>query len=274
MKHKLIIVEGLPGAGKSTVAENIHRRLQQNGRIGSLFNEGNLDHPADYESVACMSVEEFTNIIKKHGLKDELSRYVEFKKGNYFASLGKMWRDGVYQDLCESMLEYKIYDKLPWEREMPIMLDYWREFVEERFDKEDYTVLECCFLQNTTCEMMARFNKREDEIYDHIQKINEIISPLNPIVIYLSLSNVEARLNEIIPTRPIEWIEGVIRYHTKQGYGLENQLEGFEGLITFYIKRQEIEKRILNRLNITKLILYDPFNDWDECYSKILNWFN
>jgi hypothetical protein len=49
---KLIPVEGVPGTGNTVVASTVHQWLDRNSTPNRLYREGNLDHPADYESVA------------------------------------------------------------------------------------------------------------------------------------------------------------------------------------------------------------------------------
>lgn len=48
MKTKLIIVEGLPGSGKSTTAARIASALGRNGEKTVCVDEGAREHPADY----------------------------------------------------------------------------------------------------------------------------------------------------------------------------------------------------------------------------------
>lgn len=48
MKTNLIIVEGLPGSGKSTTAAMIADELEKKGRKVVCVDEGVQDHPADY----------------------------------------------------------------------------------------------------------------------------------------------------------------------------------------------------------------------------------
>ncbi len=48
MKTNLIIVEGLPGSGKSTTAAMIAEELKKNGNRVFCFDEGE-EHPADYK---------------------------------------------------------------------------------------------------------------------------------------------------------------------------------------------------------------------------------
>jgi DNA polymerase III delta prime subunit len=49
---RLYIFEGVPGSGKTTSAKWLKSRL---GEIAKLFLEGDPEHPADYESVACLT---------------------------------------------------------------------------------------------------------------------------------------------------------------------------------------------------------------------------
>jgi adenylylsulfate kinase-like enzyme len=44
-QSKLILVEGVPGSGKTTMAEFVHQWLDRNGIRSRLYGEGSLDHP-------------------------------------------------------------------------------------------------------------------------------------------------------------------------------------------------------------------------------------
>lgn len=48
MKTNLIIIEGLPGSGKSTTAAMIAKELEKKGKQAVCVDEGVPDHPADY----------------------------------------------------------------------------------------------------------------------------------------------------------------------------------------------------------------------------------
>lgn len=67
MNTKLIIVEGLPGFGKSTTARLIKDILSEDNREVELVLEGNLDHPADYDGVSCFTKDEFDKILSISG---------------------------------------------------------------------------------------------------------------------------------------------------------------------------------------------------------------
>lgn len=59
MQPKLILIEGLPGFGKSTAAQLVYEILTEAGNNAQLFLEGNLDHPADYDGAACLTKAEY-----------------------------------------------------------------------------------------------------------------------------------------------------------------------------------------------------------------------
>lgn len=56
MNARLYLIEGLPGSGKTTTAEALTYLLQEQQTDTRLHIEGDLNHPADYESVAYLKM--------------------------------------------------------------------------------------------------------------------------------------------------------------------------------------------------------------------------
>jgi adenylylsulfate kinase-like enzyme len=52
---KLILLEGIPGSGKSSAGEFVQGLLQRQGLAVRFWREGDFDHPADFEGVAGLS---------------------------------------------------------------------------------------------------------------------------------------------------------------------------------------------------------------------------
>ena len=69
MATKLIIIEGLPGSGKSTTAHNVYEVLKNKGINTELYCEGNYNHPADFDGVAYFNSEDF-NVLQQEYLTD------------------------------------------------------------------------------------------------------------------------------------------------------------------------------------------------------------
>ena len=63
------------------------------------------------------------------------------------------------------------------------------------------------------CETMIRFDFNLQQSYEYIKEIYEIIKPLNPIIIYLKITNIKESINRVLPNRGSEWLNAVVNYH-------------------------------------------------------------
>lgn len=234
--NRLYIVEGLPCSGKSSTARAIADMLSEMGNNVRYTDEGSGEHPADYE-------------------------YHAFADGKVI-SLAQLSEEEARQ-----LMPCKIYDGLPWEKEAPLMLEKWRQFVREA-DPDCIYVFNCVLLQNPMCETMMRFNMTEQESECHIRSIAGIIAPMRPIIIYMHNDDIRASVCRVSTERP-GWLDAVISYHTDRGYGRAIGAHGFDGYIACLEERQRREERILQRLPVEKLVLSNPQRDWQTAHAQL-----
>lgn len=246
MKHRLIIIEGLPCSGKSTTSAFIASLMQQTENV-CFVDEGTGNHPADYEFHA----------LAPAGLLSPNSQIVSLSQ--------------FTGELFDQLLQYKIYDYLPWEMEMPLMLEKWRQFVCSS-EKSSVYVFNCVLLQNPMCETMMRFGFSLEESRSYIEKIVEIIKPMNPVVIYLKNDDIADSVRKAAQERP-GWLDAVIDYHATGAYGKSIHAKGFDGYIDCLKERQKRELRILAQIPIRKLIVDNPQRDWDAALETIKTYF-
>lgn len=193
---KLIIVEGLPGTGKSTTASIIADKLKKEGNRVVCVDEESPNHPADYDS----------------------------------------------------------YEFPDFETERRCILAKWREFVSNAANDTLY-VFNCVFLQNPMCETMMKFDFDIEASRTYIKEIEEIIKPMNPVVIYISRKDVQATVERVLDERGSDWLNAVICYHTDQGYGKAQGLAGYDGYIACLMERKKREMDILESLALEKYII-------------------
>lgn len=255
--RKLIIVEGLPCSGKSTVSKHIAEVLGM-----EFTDEGSGDHPADYEFHAFLSEKDLAEFQPEE--RKLISAAAEKRCGGYVVPIGSF--SGA---LFDRLLAHKIYDFLPWETEKPIMLDKWRSFTESAASSAGY-VFNCIFLQNPMCETMMRFGFDSSVSEGYIREIYDIIRPLEPFVVYLKTDSIAAEVKRAVPERSEEWLSGVIDYHCGGEYGKSLGLSGFEGYISALEERQRRELAILGHLDIDSIIIGNFKNDSQKAYDKIL----
>lgn len=262
MKNRLFIVEGVPCTGKTSTSEFIANILKETDEKVLYFQEGASDHPADYNFHAYVTNKDLERFSECE--KDILLTNSYLINNGYVISLSN-----IKGELFNKVIQYKIYDMLPWQEEYPIMLHKWEEFCEEAKNNEKIYVFDCCFLQNPLCETMMRFNMDYKEILNYIGRIYERIGELNPLIIYLKNTKIKQRIQEVSKEREKEWLQVVIEYHTSQGYGKELGYVGFDGYVECLKARQNIELSILNKLNIDKVIIENPFENWNETHKRI-----
>lgn len=259
---KLYLVEGLPCSGKSTTAKFISEKLSKMDKSVILVDEGSGKHPADFEFHAYVDENDLNKFDAR--LQIKINQCSEHKNGGYIIDLSQF----ADEDL-DQLIKYKIYDVLPWEVEMPQMINRWQDFAKKASHDEIVYVFNCVFLQNPMCETMMRFNFSESESFEYIFKIYQIISSLNPTVIYLKNDDIVDKVKETAKERK-GWLDAVIDYHINGGYGKSIDARGFDGYISCLEERQCRELAILEKLPIKKLIVNNAHRDWKRVYNEIM----
>jgi hypothetical protein len=159
---RLYIVEGPPCAGKSEAARIIADAVAAGGRQAAIFDEYNMDHPADYTFHAYMTEDEI-GVLSHEERRQIYSESVRTGAG-YVVPLTK-----ISVNLFGKVLPFKIYDNLCWESERPVMLEYWRSFAEKARIGKAVNVFVGSLLKNPVCETMIRFDFSPSDISAYVQ---------------------------------------------------------------------------------------------------------
>ncbi|MBH1939634.1 hypothetical protein I5677_01850 [Mobilitalea sibirica] len=255
---RLILVEGLPASGKSTIAKIADKVLKRMGIETKLYLEGNLEHPADYDGVAYFNKEEFEQLLYKYSsFIKRIEKFVETKESCYLISYVKAKNsieDLIPEEFFEEIAKRDIYE-MPLELHIKLLTDKWKEFVKVAKNEDVTYIFDCCFIQNPITTSMIRSNSSKEKSFDYIKKLAEIVEECNPIIIYVNQRDIEASFMKVIDERPKEWLSFFINYSTTQGYGKANNLSGLKGTFEVLKARKELEREILGQLAIDKYII-------------------
>jgi hypothetical protein len=274
-KTKLILLEGIPGSGKSTAATHLEEYLKAKGLTVRFWREGNFDHPADFEGIARLSEAEFRDLLSHYPpLTDLFHSQLTVRGADYllkYRKLQQLHPQEMPVSLIDELSRYDVYDGLPVGEYCRLALDRWQDFQRASNESDEITLLECCFLQNPLTVMLARHDSDPQVARNQIATIAEIIKSLNPLVIYLHPHNVRAALEHVRAERPKEWADFVTWYLTGQAYGKAHDLYGYEGVIQFYEIRQKLEVGILKDLSIPSLVIQHSGADWNRIDREIVD---
>jgi hypothetical protein len=272
-KCKLIIIEGIPGSGKTTLATFVRDLLDERGIANRLYCEGDLDHPADFEAVAHFSRPDFESFLSSHAAyRQLLEQNVTIAGDDCFVGYRKLRledRQAPPHGLIGELAKHDVYETPLSSEYCRLAANRWQEFVKMAVLSEEVSIFECCFLQNPLTVLLGKHNIAVPDALRHIHKVAEIIQPLQPALIYLCQQDTRLTLERIARERPPEWQEFLVAYFTQQEWGKVTGANGFEGVITFYDMRKRVELDLLRQLGITQLVVENANHDWVESKKAI-----
>lgn len=279
MKNRLILIEGIPGSGKTTISKKIQRYLKDKGLDVVLYNEGDM-HPADMAWNALLSKEEYNKIIKENkGNEKVIKENSIFEEEYVILAYTKLGFHRKQNKLMEFLEEHEIYDgRVPVEVFKDIHLKRWEKFKKEMLEAESkIAIFECSFLQNHVNELLAIHNKDINFIKEYLKDLIETVVELKPKLIYLNQFSIEETINRVAKERIShneqmypDWLDMAIGYFENSSYGKLNNINGFEGLVKYFEKRQEIELEVIGDLSIDKLIVNNKNYDYGNIENNVI----
>ncbi|MDF2035745.1 hypothetical protein P2R12_01950 [Cytobacillus oceanisediminis] len=260
MDSKLILIEGLPGSGKSTTARLVHEVLMQKGIESELFCEGDLDHPADYESVAFFENDEWHRLLGEYSsFRDQIIEKSYQGNNGYLLPYKKLGPD-IPDTFYEKVFKNDIYE-LPLDQNMKLIIKNWERFSNRAASGKKVHIFECCFIQNPVTVGMIKYGAPPIKVRNYVLALENSVKKLNPILIYISQDNLDFSFKKALKERPQSWSEGFINYYTNQGYGKKNHLSGAEGTLKVLKARRQAEEEILKELSIRKAVINNSAYD-------------
>lgn len=254
---KLILVEGLPGSGKTTTAVFVANWLQEHGWNTAVYLEGDLHHPADFESVACLDGSEYRDLLARFPAEAAFlqSQVIQDEEDCFFHYRAlQQSHPHLAETLIHALAQHEIYE-LPISKFQQLLRQRWQRFTEMAAASETIFIFECCFLQNPLTMLLGRHDEPVDAAESFILELAEVVRELRPCLVYLHPGEVRDTLTKIAGERPSAWLDFVIAYHTQQGHGKIMSWQGFDGLVQFYEMRQAIELSLLPRLPFPSLLV-------------------
>jgi hypothetical protein len=273
MTTKLILLEGIPGSGKSSAGEFVQGLLERQGSAARFWREGDFDHPADFEGVAGLSEAYYRDLMARNPhLAALIQQYTDVRGADFLLSYRKLQHshpEAMPQALVDELARHDVYDGLPMAEYCRLALDRWRDFCQAAAQSDTVTILECCLLQNPLTVLLARHDADAQAAREHIASIAAIIQPLHPLVVYLSPQDARAVLDRVRAERPAEWADFVTWYLTGQAYGQAHPVAGWEGVVQFYAMRQRLEVELLAELPLPSLVIEHAGREWERCNAEI-----
>jgi len=271
MENRLILVEGIPGSGKTTTAKKIKEKLISEGKEVILYEEG-ASHPADMAWNAYLNEEEYGDFLlkcfemwetsEKTISKEELTLRIEVqtrKEENHIilAYTRIDFPEACYWSLVDNVATKEIYDgrrSLTEFKEIHLMR--WNRFAKNALLDNTIYIFECAFFQNHIFELLGVYEKNDNEIYTYLSDLLDTVKCLNPYILYIEPYDVEKIIVEAAEKRKTtdnsrkDWIDEMGNWVSNMNYGKNRNLTGKEGVFSFCKERLRIDKVMLEKLDI------------------------
>ena len=276
MNSRLILVEGIPGVGKTTTARKIKAKLIEEGKDVILYEEG-MSHPADMAWNACLKEEEYNDFIKKcskmwevskksiskEELISRIQRQTRIEDNNVILAYTKIdFPEDCYLSLIGDVASKEICDgRKSLDEFRDIHLRRWSKFAEQALLNDNIYIFECAFLQNHIFELLGVYEKSDEEIYLYLKSLLETVESLSPSIVYIEPSSVEDIIIQAANERKSpegsgpDWIDEVANWVSNMNFGKSHNLKGIEGVFYFCKERLRIDKLMIEKLNVPVTII-------------------
>jgi hypothetical protein len=278
VKNRLILIEGIPGSGKSTIASRLKDYLQNTGIKVKLYSEGDA-HPADLAWNAVIQISDYEKLLIDYPKYAEIIRNnTQFEESYAIVAYIKLELGTEENELMSYFEAHEVYDgKVSLNTFKKLHLKRWEQFA-KNIDENSIIIFECSYLQNHINELMGFHNKDMEFIMDYMTDLIKTVECLSPKLIYLAQPNVHETIERVAKERVSpdkskwqDWIDRVISYAETSQYGIKHNLKGFEGVVEFFNSRKEIELTVIKKLPMDKAIINNLEYNWNEVFNQVLS---
>ena len=254
-KTKLIIFEGIPGSGKTTTSQLLDTYLKEIGINSEVYIEGS-EHPIDLPFYAYLTKSEYNNLLMRFPQQAEWIGLNSIIENDYILTPYKIPKPKPQSD---ELAEYLSFKEFCYSNKPIVSFDTYKRVFYRRFEQyvkrmhniDTLTIFESVLFQHQIHDINRLYPQiSEDEIIEYIINLSVIISPLNPVLLYMSQNSVEESLKHtaIIRSKP-KWSN--------------------PETVEYYIKRKSLELKITKLLPFRFYILNNTDRDWNKMFDSI-----
>jgi len=257
--NRLILIEGLPGTGKTTLAKWLSDGLTDKGIENLLLLEGDERVPCDFYETAGIPSAQFEDLCASNPeISKELHAIARKTENYYYLRIDKS------PEIAKPLLRpYDIGDgsnaSITVNDYIPCALERLQDWVSQNPTGGKTVIMESGYLQNPINELLFR-HASDEEVRSFINSITQILRPLSPVCIYLRRNTADEAINFAKMVKGSGWAERV-----------DNLLKQ-TGCEDLFRRRFKLELELLPQ--IKNLCCHVCGGNWDDVKRKINRFFS
>lgn len=268
---KLIMLEGLPGTGKSTNAHFLRTQLERNGRTVQWVHEVARPHPVLFFQEASLSYAEFDAFLKTYPAAAEVLRKTAMRRdktvGFDLLEIEWKYKDRMGAEVLQALRQYDVW-KLPVAKYREAALDKWTDFA-RKAEKETVYILDAGIFQFHIFTFLLQ-NIEYEKLEQFIRELMGIIKPLHPDLIYFYRENPAESVAFLEQSRGTQYLEYLWERDKAEAYYADKPA-GAAGVRLFLQAYADAAARLFRFIDCRKLSLEISKQDWRAYEQEMLS---
>lgn len=266
---RLLLVEGIPGSGKTTTARSVARWLARAGVRVEVHCEGD-PQPADLAWQWWLTPAEFEAACRGHpGAQAELRRCAWVGAAGVAVAYTKVEAErcgGQWPEVQAAMRGREPFNgTIPADTFLDILAARWAEFgaSEGTADAAEVVVFDGALLQNTLVELVLFADRDAHALTVDLRRLVESVARWRPLLLRLVPVDPAAALEAVGRERvdpdghPV-WRDAVEAYTADTPWARARGLSAPGALLAYLTHRQRLEAEVLPRLPLEWVDLVSP----------------
>ena len=242
---RLVLIEGMIGAGKTTTARQVETWLTSRGEDARAFDEFAQDHP-----------------IRTRAVDQLRAHYRELAAGGEGAADGDGAADG------EGTQPPGTVEPADGAGPGTYAAGQWRRLAERCRHGQRTIILESAFLQNSV--MPAFIDGAPAAAVTEISTVIEReAAAAEPLLIYLRPTDIASAIARVHHVRGEAWAAQNMAWVANRPWARSRNLRGREAVVELYRAWEGVVDELYGRYPFPKLMVSDPQLDWEAALTRI-----
>ncbi len=269
--NRVILLEGLPGTGKTTNSYRLFEQLVRNGRDVRWLHEVSQPHPVLFFTESCLTKEEYRLFAEKYpeaaGMLDGIAEVRASTVGIDHLTAARRMPGQENAAWYRELLQYDAMD-FPPERYRPAALEKWEAFVNAALGNDTVYILDSSIFQYQIFTFLLN-GAGYPRLAGFVGSIMDMLRPLRPALIYLYREKTEDSIAFIEKQRGMKALGSIWERDKKRPY-YRNKQQDVTAFFDFLKDYAEWASRLYDESGCEKLKIEITAQDWSLYERKML----
>ena len=269
--NRLILLEGLPGTGKTTNSYRLFEQLVRNGRDVRWLHEVSQPHPTLFFSEACLTKEEYRHFTAKHpetaGILGNIAEVRATTVGIDYLTVARRMPGQERAEWYRELLQYDAMN-FPLERYEPAALEKWEAFAHAALRNDTVYILDSSIFQYQIFTFLLN-GADYPRLAAFVHSVLGLLRPLQPALIYLYREKTEDSIAFMEEQRGMKDLKSIWERDRERPY-YRNKQRDVTAFFDFLKDYADCAARLYDESECDKLRIEITAQAWDVYEKEML----